>query len=1382
MITKTPNYKIVELLKNTLDLIAEAKTIDNQAKQYIDEYIKSPWLKKIMMLYVSIKFRKKGIYSFLITYITCVVGVHILSRPKFLLSLASTILDYNNEWGKFIIDLIIALGGAVNYIIFGVATFVVLFVVVCHTYVKIKKNKIQKELKELINAITFEPDENWFDKKCKLAIRTLNKRYSETNNFRNPLLENVYSALVSPDIWNYNFKLALQNFIRISHKNCYDYNNNLKGSCKDIKTIIDEIILTYNSNDYEHFADIFKKAKYVLELYGNIRYDQTNKNDFSQYELSKMRDAFNALNDYNALLYYISTPVLYIKGDAGTGKSHLLADIVNERMQVGLKSLLILGLDFTDTTDIKQRIMSILSVKGSWDDFLSKLNKIGELENQKILFVIDGVNEGLGESLWNNHIENLEADILQYKNLSLVISARTFSRTNMLDHISEGKASIILEGYKGMEDKAITYLSNKQIILPNISRRGNEFSNPLFLKLYCETYDEKNNYTPSSFLDVVDNYINHVNNKLSLKYNYQATLFNYPQLVCTEMANIYMMPTTVHRTKYLSFNELLNRLSSILPNNIPATNLLQDMIDEGVLMHYRNHLQENVVDYNFDLVGDYLIAKALIDNGWNDYSKIRNIGIYDATAVLLPLVKGCEVFDYNTANISIAEKESIFVRSLSQRFSLSKGALIKILSYRDSDINLFFELVPIITSHAESKELIHEVHSYLKSLSMPDRDAVWSMHYTINCGNPSLTEMMLLAKWAVSISRTSAACITENISWQMASVLCWAFSTPNRELRDISTKACINLLKDKPLTLREIIDFFDDVNDPYIQQRLYAVVHGCVFTGKCSKSKELALQIYQKVFMRKAVRCDILLRDYARCSIDYIVQHTDCEGIDMNKIEPPYDNHFAFSDCPNREFVESHYRLDITKGYTNDEVFIQNKILNSMETEYSNGTGGYGDFGRYTFESSLYNWRNIDGFSASKLRNYALFLIFDKYKFDPHIYVRHDSICRASRGNRPIIERFGKKYQWIAMYEILGLMQDNYLMESRISNTKNVQCEGTWDPFVRDIDTTNSFSNYYGEDTFSLKDKKLTWTNELFLPYNIIDTKNWLSSKELVSKKVIHNIIEVIDESGDSWIVLYGYNNLTSYNKALIVDESECSLWSFVQAYTVMRNDRARLAKAIYKQGTQGRNMPEYNNGIYELYYKDYYNSASYRAYSDKTDMDKCDEISNNIPYQLSYRPYTCEGEMSAIRLSKQLFDLLKLKDGERVGEYIDDSGKIIAMDPSVNHQNESQLLVRKQELINALSDNRMSLVWPILMEKQVGTSTVGLQIGGYAYMDDKGRIKTKIKLYIPTRNNNKKVWRMNKKTKNYIKLIGAIITHNKIEQAKIRHNLFQIKLEEMTD
>ena len=100
-----------------------------------------------------------------------------------------------------------------------------------------------------------------------------------------------------------------------------------------------------------------------------------------------------------------------------------------------------------------------------------------------------------------------------------------------------------------------------------------------------------------------------------------------------------------------------------------------------------------------------------------------------------------------------------------------------------------------------------------------------------------------------------------------------------------------------------------------------------------------------------------------------------------------------------------------------------------METEYSKGVGDYGDFGRYTFESALRRWDDCEGYSASQLRNYALQLIFDKYQFDAKVYVHHDKYFMASRGNRPVMERFGKKYQWMAMYEILGLMQDNYAMK-----------------------------------------------------------------------------------------------------------------------------------------------------------------------------------------------------------------------------------------------------------------------------------------------------------------------------------------------------------------
>ena len=79
------------------------------------------------------------------------------------------------------------------------------------------------------------------------------------------------------------------------------------------------------------------------------------------------------------------------------------------------------------------------------------------------------------------------------------------------------------------------------------------------------------------------------------------------------------------------------------------------------------------------------------------------------------------------------------------------------------------------------------------------------------------------------------------------------------------------------------------------------------------------------------MRPDILLRDYARCAIDFINQCTPIDGINIKKIEPPYGVNFNFNQCPKRETVESKYHLDETMGFDKKTVFTQNKILSSME-------------------------------------------------------------------------------------------------------------------------------------------------------------------------------------------------------------------------------------------------------------------------------------------------------------------------------------------------------------------------------------------------------------------------------------------------------------------
>lgn len=663
----------------------------------------------------------------------------------------------------------------------------------------------------------------------------------------------------------------------------------------------------------------------------------------------------------------------------------------------------------------------------------------------------------------------------------------------------------------------------------------------------------------------------------------------------------------------------------------------------------------------------------------------------------------------------------------------------------------------------ECDTLIGRFNDNLKSMTMIDRDTNYGFHHTLRIPYIDGASIMALAQWAVSISRRSVSRLSAKQVYQASSLLCWTFSIPYNKLRNYATKAVINLLRDKPEVVMQLVELFDDVDDPYIQQRLYAVVHGCVFRGNCAMSSGLAKQIYEKVFNQDFVRPDILLRDYAHCAIDRIMQEVRVDGIDRDIITPPYRSKFQMSMCPDRQTIESKYRLEYDKGIANEIVSAQNAILNSMETEYSNGTCGYGDFGRYTFESAIDSW----GQDAPLLRNYAVQLIFEKYGYDVNRYVEHDSSYHRGRGDNEKMERYGKKLQWIAMYEVMGFLADNFTMESGVSNDKEVWYKGTWDPHVRNIDTTNSYCRY-GSDEEESRGDKLEWVVNSDLPFQIKKPNLWLKGKEGKSVEAIKQTIEVIDTKGDVWTVLHGYNTLTEDNYTMSMDEDN-GLWVFVQAYVCEKTNQKPLRKAIYKKGTQGRNAPEYNNSFYTLFYKDYYSSVSYKDYAARTQLDEWDVYGGkNTCYQIIYNPYSTEGEISIYRLNKLLFEILGVKDGEKDGEYVDANGKVIAFDPSVNHQNSGQLLVRKEELVKALKKHDLTMVWPVLCEKQQGVGVVGNQIGGVAFYNLHYNLKVKLQHYIEKPYDEKKRDRIDK-AKYQARMVWYTITFQKAKKSRAK-------------
>lgn len=91
--------------------------------------------------------------------------------------------------------------------------------------------------------------------------------------------------------------------------------------------------------------------------------------------------------------------------------------------------------------------------------------------------------------------------------------------------------------------------------------------------------------------------------------------------------------------------------------------------------------------------------------------------------------------------------------------------------------------------------------------------------------------------------------------------------------------------------------------------------------------------------------------------------------------------------------------------------------------------------------------------------------------------------------------------------------------------------------------------------------------------------------------------------------------------------------------------------------------------------------------------------------------------------------------------------------------------------MLTALKQHQLSLVWPLLFEKQIGTTMIGCQFGGSAWLTDNGRINVKMKLYKEPRYKSNK----HSKIKNYTKLIWYTISFNKEKKMRMK---IQISLE----
>ncbi len=1226
--------------------------------------------------------------------------------------------------------------------------------------------------------------DQWFKSHIENSISNLGKRYTSELNVELEISKN-FDGISKNDSFRQCTKDNFHDFILASNKALSSLQglplteevNQISTALKNIEKVFSaaqskELLQIDIDSLEESIGEIQKTLSECGKIVDADKKERKESSNYQKHSINKAWDALHEFSDFiqSSTLQLANRPIALLSGAAGIGKSHLLADIASNRINAKKSCILLLGQHFTSyESPWTQILRNLLRLACDEKELLGALNAKAEAQGERLLFLVDAINEGKGRYFWPEHIRGFVNDFSKYPWIGLVLSVRS-SYEKLLtpdSFISDnGITEISHFGFDGIEYQAARFFfSQHGIEQPSVPLLNPEFKNPLFLKLFCEgLHRSRLTKVPKGYggiSSIIDFFIQSIDEKLSA-----PNFFDYPtgQKIIKKVIDRLIEYKLENNTSIVSYEKAFELADGILSKFSNKRRFLDELISEGVLSKNlfweEDGKSEEGVYLAYERFEDHLTVAFLLDRsltttpldeifreGGALYHYIEDSGltqgILESLSIQIPERAGKELYEL----VDEAKKDDTgvidsFINSLIWR----KPETIKektiayvnkyVFSYEHS-FKLFFQTVYSVATDPEHFYNANRLHRYLMQSSMADRDASW----TVNIHNQDHqgSAMFRLIDWAKSEADKSY--ISSESRLLAAKALAWLFTSTNISFRDSATRALVVVLENSFATIKALFVEFEKVNDPYVYERIFAAAYGAVLRSqKLEGLKELSEYIVETIFKADEVYPNVLVRDYARNIVEY-ASHRKCitlENIDI--IRPPYRSSFP-STLPSNDEIDA-YKYDYNSPDFKEHFWGQNSILMSMVTEYGRGTGGYGDFGRYTFQSAFYDWQD---FNSNDLSNYACKLIFDKYGYDVEKHGRFDRYATSGDRHTNQKERVGKKYQWLALYEVLARVSDNFKMLDRSTSwgedKKYLWYQGPWEPFVRNIDPTVVHHQV-----------KVSQASE-----NLADPGNysdWADTHEkwLVSDQNLPDPISIIsdNESGNSeWVVLKKH---LSWEEPGLVgqDDFQCPkkhLWYHIRSYLVKEDECDGLIHWLKGQYLRGDWHYE-KQDRYQVFSREFYWALAYRFFKNPYygghDWESVDDRQNDsevVAQVLSttegYRWESgadYENQPSYLGPCETLYLGMKLDYSRNIGEWLSEDGHVVCLDSSVSGGGGSVLKIKKDCLEQFLSNNKLKIFWTCFGEKNINGASFGerryprgLEISG-VYTLNAGAVEGEIK------------------------------------------------------
>ncbi|WP_329065665.1 NACHT domain-containing protein [Amycolatopsis sp. NBC_01480] len=717
-------------------------------------------------------------------------------------------------------------------------------------------------------------------------------------------------------------------------------------------------------------------------------------------------------------------PLLAVIAAAGQGKTHLAAQMTSPNDQP-TAGVFIQGGNLRAGGTLNDLARKIPGLKVDYfGDLLEALNSAGNRAGCRIPLIIDGLNEAERPSEWRTLLAGLAPALGAYPHVAVIVTLREV-RADLA--LPKDTVRLELEWQRAEVDDILRVYFRHYLINPaGAWLPMGELHNPLFVRMYCEAanHDRREpvgvEALPQSLIGVFELYREGVVERLAQDPARIPVPADQIKRRLTALAR-HMWTDNVRR---LPFDEARRILDVDQPNWDES--LLRRLVEEGVI--FREEVRgsdDTECGFVFDRLAGYLIADAILEritpadvneklaeeSLWQFLlgDQVHPLGD-DILIGLISLVPRrftrhhlWRVAPDEHRSFVLAQElttESDFLDN--ETVDALANALVTARPGERKGRPAFGRLWEIRSSAPHRLNAVF-LDRVLRQLPLPKRDLRWS-EWARNQASDRLTADVELAidRWSGSSDRAESDDLD-------ALAIAWLLTSTDTSMRDLATKALQRYGRPEPKRLFDLATRMLDIDDPYVIERVVGAAFGAVSAHQMpdpggpleSALRGWLVQLRDRFLDGTTPTSHEQLRGHIRATYEFA-------GTLHPAAVPDQVDAFALTfaaaaaaevmedDDPNAEECDRTFGMDF-----------ENYIIGGA----INGRGNY-DFDHPEYRQARaevmgrvweLGWRREDFGSVDES-------------------IAADAERRY--GSKRKVERYGKKYGWIAYHEMVGRLVD----------------------------------------------------------------------------------------------------------------------------------------------------------------------------------------------------------------------------------------------------------------------------------------------------------------------------------------------------------------------